>query len=296
MEPRYTIAGAPEINLAVRVRGMSHEERFFDEQASVTRLTRDFIVIRLPKLVDLEAELHVANMRTQVGGIYRVAWINTLPEQGSYSVGLELLDPEGEIWEPDSIYDGLGTADAAPAILLECQRCHLRALTPMPEAEPTSLREGFTIARPCDTCKATTGWVYAVETPVAGGAPPPAGEALAAGATASADGSAPPSAESLKDQREKGRAPIHLKIKIIRTKYSMPSFDICETINLSRTGVYFKTEQGYELGETVQVILPYHPDSVAIPIKARVVRRDGRPGTYVKHVALQLTSGATTKP
>ena len=83
--------------------------------------------------------------------------------------------------------------------------------------------------------------------------------------------------EFLKDQRLKGRAPIHLAIKIIRTKYGMPTFDICETINVSRTGVYFTTEQGYEVGETVEVILPYHPDSVAIPVQARVVRQDGAP-------------------
>jgi hypothetical protein len=289
MESRYTIAGAPEVNLAVRVRGLSHEERYFDEQGSATRLTRDFIVIRLSKRVDLEIEVHVVNMQTQIGGIYRVAWINILPEQGWHSVGLELLDPEGEIWEPNSIYDGLGTADAAPAVLLECQRCYQRVHTTVPEAEPTSLREGFTIARPCDTCKATTGWGYVVEKPVAG-------EALAAAETAPADGSADQSAESPKDKRQKGRAPIQLKIKIIRTRYGMPTVDICETINVSRTGVYFKTEQKYELGETLDVVLPYDPDSVAIPVMARVVRQDERRGTYAKYVAVQLSSGATTKP
>ena len=276
MERRYAIAGAPEVNLAVRVRGLSHEERFFDEQTSTTRLTRDFIVVRLSKRVDLEIEVHVANMRTSIGGIYRVAWINTRPEQGLYSVGLELLDSEGEIWEPDSIHDGLDAGDAAPAVLLECQRCYQRVSTPIPEAETTSLSEGFTIARPCDTCKATTGWVYVVEKPVAG-------------ARAPADGSGHQSAESLKDHRQKGRAPIHLPIKIIRANYGRPSFDICETINVSRTGVYFTTTQGYVVGETLEVILPYHPDSLAIPIQARVVRQDERPGTYVKHVAIQLT-------
>ena len=135
---------------------MSHEERFFDEQTSTTRVTQDFIVIRLREQVDLDSELHIANMRTQIGGTYRVAWINTRAEQDLYSVGLELLDPEGEIWEPDSIPEVPETEDAAPVVLLECQRCHQRVSTPLPEAETTSLGEGFTIARPCDTCKATT--------------------------------------------------------------------------------------------------------------------------------------------
>jgi hypothetical protein len=226
-------------------------------------------------------------MRNQIGGTYRVAWINTRAEQGFHSVGLELLHAEGEIWEPDLIPDGPEMGDA-PIALLECQRCHQRISTPVPEAETESLSEGFTIARPCDTCKATTGWIYAVEKPHAAEAPPH-------DEPAPADASAQKSAESTKDQRLKGRAPLRLAIKIIRNKYGSLVFDIGETINVSRTGVYFATDQSYEVGGTVKVIMPYHPDSVAIPVQARVVRQDERPGTDQKCVAIQLTSGATTE-
>ncbi|MGA2983537.1 MAG: PilZ domain-containing protein [Terriglobia bacterium] len=293
MESRHKIAGTPEVKLAVRVRGLSHEERYFDEQTSTTRVTQEFIVIRLPKLVDLDFELHVTNMRTQVGGIYRVAWINTRPEQGLYSIGLELLDADGEIWEPGSIPDVRETGDVAPVVSLECQRCYQTISTSLHEVETASLGEGLTIALPCDTCKSTTSWAYVVEEPIAADAPLKAGGA--AGAKASANGPAHQSAESLKDLRQKGRAPIHLAIKITRTKYGLPIFDICETINVSRTGVYFTTEQGYEVGETLEVILPYHPDSMAIPFQGRVVRQDRYPGTLRKRVAIQLIPGPTTK-
>ena len=67
--------------------------------------------------------------------------------------------------------------------------------------------------------------------------------------------------------------------------------DICETINISRTGAYFGTHKYYELGEIVDVILPYHPDSLQIPVKARVMRVDEVPGTYDKRVAIHLLSG-----
>ena len=286
MERKHTIAGAPEVSVAVRVRGMSHEHRFFDELASTTRLTQEFIVIHLHDQVDLDSELHITNMRTQIGGTYRVAWIYTRAEQDFHSVGLELLDPEGEIWEPDSIPDGPETEDAAPVVQLECQRCHQRVSTQVPEADTESLSEGFSIARPCDTCKATTGWAYAIEKP-------PAAEAPHQEETASAGASTRKSAETIKEQRQKGRAPIKLAIKIIRNKYGSVVFDIGETINVSRTGVYFATEQSYEVGGTVKVIMPYHPDSVAIPVQARVVRQDEPPGTYQKRVAIHLTSGAT---
>jgi hypothetical protein len=289
MERKHTIAGAPKVSIAVRVRGMSHEQRYFDELTSTTRLTQDFIVIRLRGRVDPDAELHIMNMRTQIGGTYRVAWINTRAEQDFHAVGLELVDPEGEIWEPDSIPEGQETGDAAPVVLLECQRCHQTVSTSVPEAETESVGEGFTIARSCESCKATTEWVYTVEKPPAKEAPP------AAEAPAQADASAQESAESVREQRLKGRAPISLVIKIIRTKYRPPAIDICNTINVSRTGVYFATEQGYEVGELLEVILPYHPDSMEIPVQARVVRLDRRPGSVQSHVAIQLTSGATTK-
>jgi hypothetical protein len=286
------IAGAPEVQIPIRVRGMSQGQRFFDEQTSTSRVTQDFIVILLRDMVDLDSELHITSMQTQVGGTFRVAWINARPAQDFYHVGLELLDPEGEIWEPESIQNGPETGDAAPVVLLECVRCHQTVSTSLPEAKTESLGEGFTIARHCDTCKATTGWAYRAEKPSAAGSL--SEEATSdPEASAEAGASSPTSGESSKDQRLKGRAPIRLPIKIVRNKYGRVITDVCETINVSRTGVYFTSDQRYEVGETVEVIMPYDPDGVAIPVQAQVVRQDERPGTYQKRIAIQLTSGAT---
>lgn len=293
MEHRYSMAGVPEMSVAIRVRGLSREERYFDEQTSTTRVTQDFIVIRLPKQVDLENEIHVTNLQTQVGGIYRVCWINNQPVGDLYSVGLELLEPEGDIWEPGSISKSLESGDSAPVVLLECQRCSHQIHAAVPEADDGSLHDGFTIARPCERCKATTGWAYVFEKPVTADMPSP-GEERVPGHEGTPN--APPSApDPGRDQRQKGRAPIHLTIKIIRTKYGLPTYDVCQTINVSRTGVYFITEQGYEVGENLKVIVPYHPDSLAIPVPARVVRQDERPGSYEKGVAIHLNPGPLPK-
>ena len=293
MDRSHTIAGTPEVGLAIRVRGLSRQQRYFDERVMTTHITKDFIVVRLRDQVDLDTEVHVMNMHTRVGGNYRVAWINTCPDQGWYAVGLELLEAEGLIWEPDSIPQGPEAEFEPPTALLECERCHQKTSTLVPEAEIQSLGEGFTIARHCEKCKGTTSWLYCVEkSPAAMAAPhaPRPGEAIPA--EASTLGSAGP----MKDHRKKGRAPIRLTIKVIRTKYGINFFDVCDTINVSRTGVYFMTEQGYEVGEEVAVVVPYHPNSMAIPVPARVVRQDERRGTYAKYVAVQLTSGTTTKP
>ncbi len=279
MERTHTIAGAPEVRLAVRVRGMSHEHRFFDEVASTTRLTEEFIVIRLRDRVDPDSELHITNMRTQVGGTYRVAWINMRSDEGLHAVGLELLDPEGEIWEPGSIPEGVDSAGGPPVALLECQRCHKRVSTPLPEAEAESLGEGFTIARHCEPCRATTAWTIAVE------APPESAQPESEAAPASSTGKR----QYTKEQRQKGRAPLRMPIKTIRHRYGAMVFDVAETINVSRTGVYFATDQSYEVGGEVKVIMPYHPNGVAIPVVARVVRQDEPSGTTGKRVAIHLT-------
>ena len=70
MERRHTIAAAPEVNVPVRVRGMSQEHRFFDIQTITTRVTRDFIVVLLGEAVELDAELHVTNLQTQIETSY----------------------------------------------------------------------------------------------------------------------------------------------------------------------------------------------------------------------------------
>lgn len=294
MERKYTIAGAPEVRVAIRVRGMSDELRYFDEHATTTRLTRDFIVIRLCNRVDLDCELHILNMRTRVGGTYRVAWINTHTDDGFYPVGLELLDPEGEIWGQESMSDEVETGVESPIVPLECVRCSQQVSIAMPEVETVCLGEGFTIARPCETCKATTSWAYRVEKSPAPEPPTPNETTLpseeTAEATAETLAAALDFAEANNDRRRNGRAPICLAMKIMRNKYGLKVSDICETINVSRTGVYFATEQGYEVGEALEVILPYHPYGVAISIPARVVRQDLPTGPSQKRVAIHLTS------
>jgi Tfp pilus assembly protein PilZ len=284
MERTHVIAGTPEVKIAVRVRGMSHDHRYLDELVSTTHLTQDFIVIRLRERVDPDSEVHITNMHTMVGGTYRVAWINTRAKEGLHSVGLELLDPEGEIWEPDSIPEHPEVGDPAPVALLECQRCLKKVSTPVPEAEIEALSDGFSIARHCDFCKATTVWAYLVEKPHATEAP-------AHRDTASAHASVHRAIQAAKEQRVKGRAPIHLPIKTIRDRYGLFISDVGETINVSRTGVYFATDQSYEVGADVNVIMPYHPNSIAIPVKARVVRQDEPREARKKRVAVHLISG-----
>jgi hypothetical protein len=277
---------------------MSHQEHYFDEQATTARLAREFIVVYLRNEVDLDSELHITNLQNEIGGIYRVAWTKDHPGEDWYTVGLELLDSEGEIWEADSIIESQETGEGLPEVTLACRRCKGTVTISVPEAETESLGEGFALSRHCDTCKATTGWNYVVEKPrepEALSPPAPAvGQAASPAGGIVAPAAAAPNPSGRIENREKGRAPIRMAIKVTRNKYGRNLSDIGETINVSRTGAYFTTEQNYEPGESVEIILPYHPNSVAIPVPARVVRLDKAPDSYQKRVAVHLAFGTNT--
>jgi hypothetical protein len=288
MERRHQIAGAAVVAVRIRVRGMSKDARYFDEDTETARLAGDFIVIRLRTPVDLDSELHIMNVQTQVGGNYRVVWTHSPSGRDSHSVGLEMLDAEGDIWVPDSAAPTSTAGVPPPTAALECLRCHRKISTSVPEAEAEYISEGFSIALACEYCKATTAWAFGAgdatdSAPAAASAPAPV-----TGAYGPASVSTPKKRDYTKDERTKGRAPLKMLVKIIRSRFGKSFFDICETLNVSRTGFYFNTDQGYELGEHVEVVMPYHPETEGIHLRARVVRVEGIRDSLRKGVAIQL--------
>ena len=278
-----------QLNVAVpiRVRGMSSEGKFFDEQTETDKVGEHNLATHLRNLVGLETEIYLTSLKTHVGGTFRVVWVNPRETSGFHPIGLELLDPEGDIWDMTFPTPSPDEEEVAPQIWLECQQCHQKLLTPVPEAQGEFLCDGFLVSRHCENCKATRPWGITTEPElvllqsepvfdVEGAAPPPV------------KARRPQEDKSQENKRIKGRAPIKMAIKVIRMKYGTPIYDVTETINVSRTGVYFLTDQSYDVGENVKVVLPYHEGDVAIPVPARVVRQDQPWGTFKKGVAIHL--------
>jgi hypothetical protein len=255
-----------KVAIPIRVRGMSTQHKFFDEATETARLGPGLIVTRIQNLVDLETELLVINSRNNIAGTFRVLWFNVQDMEGWHDVGLELLEAEGDLWEIPLPAAEQEAAAPAAQVWLECQRCHQKLLTEIPEAEDEFLHEGFRIARTCERCKATTSWEFS---------PAEAGETAAGAVGAGPTMRRKPYIES----RTKGRAPIETDIKVIRARYGTILEDICKTINVSRHGAYFLTKEGYSVGERVSAVLHYKESDVSIPVPAYVVRvepaRDG---------------------
>ncbi len=279
----------------VRVRGLTRRLRYFDEETFVLRLKRGSIVIRLGQRLDLNSELQVTDMRTSRGGAYRVVWMSPCTQEGMSFLGLELLDPKADIWRPGSVADTAANEHAAPAALLECRQCSQRISTPQSEVDPEYITEGFTITHQCDTCNAETGWTYCGEASLAVEAPPLEQAAPPLEATPATEATAESPARRFAERRQIARMRLGLPIKVIRAKVGQPVYELCVTANVSRSGISFTAEQDYEPGEIVQIILPYHADSMAAPLPATVLREEASEGTQQKRVAVQFISSALPK-
>lgn len=155
-----------KVAIPIRVRGMSTEHKFFDEATQTTLLGPSLLVTRLQNLVDLEAELFVINTKNDVAGTFRVLWLNTQAQEGWRNVGMELVEAEGDLWEIPFPTEEEDAATSAAQAWLECQRCHEKRLTPLPEAGDEFLYPGFLIARTCERCKATTFREFAPAEPI----------------------------------------------------------------------------------------------------------------------------------
>jgi len=287
MEENRYCADQVKVAIPIRVRGMSNENRFFDEQTETDLVGQQSVVTHMRNLVDLDAEIHLISLKTNAGGTYRVLWLNTRETNGFHSVGLELLDSEGDLWAMSFPTPTPDVESAVPQVWLECQHCHQKLLTSVPEAQGEFLCEGFLVVRHCSQCKATRPWGITTE-PESTSLEPQAAEAGPPPVKAAA----PREGWPQEDLRGKGRAPIKMAIKVIRQKYGTTLEDIGTTVNVSRTGVYFLTERNYNVGEPVEVILPYKEGDVAIPVPGRVVRQDQPKGIFQRGVAIQLEKGS----
>jgi hypothetical protein len=256
---------------------------YFDLHVPALRVASESLVIRIGEKLDLGFELQVTDPTTSHNRDYRVAWMSAAQDEGTSVVGLELVDAEQQTGKPRPVPADL-EEPATPLVLLQCQQCSQTVSVAVPGVDAEFLIPGFIIARDCDTCNARTGWVYCVAPPPEAESPAP--EQAPSQAEAAATEPVVNSSALSTERREKGRVPLNLAIKVIRTGAGAPTYDVTETLNVSRTGICFTSRQDYEPGEKINVVFPYHPEGLEIALPATVMRQDARPGTAQKAVAI----------
>ena len=264
-----------KVTLPIRVRGMSADNKFFDEAAETLYVSPTFIITRLQNRIELDSEVHVTSKSTRQGGTFRTVWIAAREGEGGYDTGMEMLDIEGNLWDRSLEKHGAPVESAPPDAHLKCQRCHAIHTAPVPEALEEFIRPGFTIARHCEKCKGTTKWGFS------------SAETTEPVRTRNSGGP---------DDRRKGRVAIKMKIKVYCDRLGSIGEDVCETINISANGLYFATHNPYKLGETLRIVAPFEEGSLAIPVPARVVRLDRPADSSQTRVAVELNRRERPEP
>lgn len=257
----------------IRVRGMSREHKFFDEQTETKFIGQYGFMTQLRSLVDLEAEIHVVNLKNDVAGTFRVVWVNVRNRDGFHHLGVEVYEAPDDLWGIyfPPIEPGVDLPD--DRVWLRCRTCKQKELATVPQAGLEHLEAGVIVARQCDQCKATTVWEFIQP---------------ADGAPGDAAGSSSDEKKDKEDQRARKRQTLSLNLKLIRKLGGMEVDDVCKTIDVSHMGACFLTPQIYKVGEPVKVILPYKKDSATVPVGARVIRIVQPKGTSHYAVAIQL--------
>ncbi len=256
---------SPRIPLAVpiRVRGMSIQNKFFDEETATILISSKGIMTQIRSLVDLEAEVHVVNLTNEISGTFRIVWVNTQVKDGFHQVGLEVIEAAGKMWSIFFPPEDPATDEPTAQAWLECKSCHQKLLGPIPQAELEHLVVGVVVARQCDRCRATTTW----ELTIAEEPAPAAGEI---------------------GPRARTRAALKLSIKVIREVDGTNVEEVCETINVSRNGAYFLTSGDYQVGERIKIVLPYKKGDVTGPATAMVTRQDQVDGPLNHAVGIHI--------
>jgi hypothetical protein len=244
---------------------MSAEHKFFDEKTQTLLVGKYGFMTRLESLVNLEAEIHVVNLRNEAAGTFRVVWVNTQSNEGFHQLGVEAVEAPDDMWgiyfppvEPS-------TNEPGSQVWLACKKCNQKELGTVPQAELEYLDVGVLVARQCEKCKATTTWEYLM----------PAGVAS-------------DEEKNKDDKRAKIRSKLKLTVKLIREQKGGPVEDVCRTIDVSHIGAYFLTSQDYQAGQVVKVVMPYKKDGLGTPVAARVIRIDSRTQSPHHAVAVQF--------
>lgn len=252
-----------QLAVPIRVRGMSIQNKFFDDETATILISKYGIMTQIRSQVDLEAEVHVVNLTNDISGTFRVVWVNTRAREGFHQVGLEVIEMAGNMWGIFFPSEDSSTEEPTAQAWLECKSCHQKLLAPIPQAELEHLVVGVVVARQCDRCKATTTWELTIEEVQA----PAAGK---------------------KSPRARTRAALKLNIKVIREAGGITAEEICETINVSRNGAYFLTAGDYQVGERIKIVLPYKKGDGVRPATAIVTRQDQVEGPFNHAVGIHI--------
>jgi hypothetical protein len=144
------------LELPIQVSGTDGMAKAFVENARTLVVSRHGAKILLNRRLVPEQELTMRCITTEKEADVRIVGQLGKSSEGYY-YGIEILDPELDVWGID--FPALAESEKAVArVLLECAGCHSRELTYLDELEAEVFDVNKCISRPCKRCSNVTLW------------------------------------------------------------------------------------------------------------------------------------------
>jgi PilZ domain len=205
-----------------------------------------------------------------------------------YYYGIELLDPDGNIWGIE--FSHLAESDTAVGrVLLECLRCHGQEVTYLDVFAMEVLLAEERLSRRCQRCNDTTLWGRT--------APRPLEDEMLPGTRPPADQQVQPPRRSHSDRRH---VRVNMKIDVC-IRHPQFGKEVTVTENVSRGGFRFRSAKQYREGSLIEFALPYSRAGGNIFAPARVVYAERLPtegvtAYGVSYIGTATPAGMRAKP
>jgi hypothetical protein len=213
--------------------------------------------IALQHAVAVGDTLRIINLHNYGKADFRVVAPAGTTDQGVAEWGVECLDPEQSIWgiEFGPPLKGRGGA------LIQCEDCHREGFTPLTPGELEILSTSGSLERSCSHCNRTTHWSYSSIYH------PPREHQFGPGVTS-------PARPEPANRRSDDRRGIK---QLILIRGPQGQEEISKSENVSTGGFAVSLSMDVNVGDRLQVVYPYSPESPAAERQAIVRRRATHP-------------------
>ncbi len=240
--------------LRIRVAGSDPSGATFEEDARTVIINKHGAAISLAQMLFPEQRVRIRNLENGIEDGFRVVGELRRVLGDRREWGVELLDPESNIWGVDF---GEPPEGAQPKALIACVECKTALLTPISSDEYYILLHTGLMSHHCERCGQTTRWK-------------PSEQAAAAGEMVA--GSESPQAV---DERRKH--PRRRLTMLLRVCDQSGKAETVQTVDASKGGISFVSTVAYTVGSEVSLTLPFTSGTTPKQTRGRIVRCQSGP-------------------
>jgi hypothetical protein len=251
------------LTLLLEAAGTDSHGQEFKEPSQTLLINRTGAVVLLNRELNPRQQIHLqrkSRSESHRKGHARIVGQFGRQKEG-YLYGIEILDPETDLWGVEFPMIG-ESPEAVARMLLECSYCHSREVVYLSEVELRGFETNRGIARHCKTCNVPSIWTQA----------PHEDEKKMAARAARGRGVHNTAGGTQKENEQRSRQRLRLKTRLtacIRQAEADDELAVCEDI--SPIGMCFRSKRRFDADALVLIAVPYSPDSANIFLPARIV-------------------------